>query len=114
MKDRKQTPEAAQPETAKVADTTEDQRYPQRNVKRDVSRGTDERFRKEVRDSEDAICNAGMRNPAAVLARWPTLAAAMVPVKKALVKAMEYDAELRDLPLAVGLHPVNRHPPRQP
>ena len=70
-------------QTAAFLTTSSDSgvRYPQRNVKRDASIGTDELSRKEVRDKEDAASNAGMRNPATVLGRWPTLAAAMIPVR---------------------------------
>ena len=110
FQDRGPRPDAGHASAVIAAEATDDLRYPQRNVKRDISRGTGDRSRKEVRDIEDAACNAGMRNPASVLARWPSLAAAMVLVKKALVKAIENDAELQDLPLAVGTNPVKQPP----
>ena len=73
-----------------------------RRIKRDASRGVDPDSRKEIRDAEDAVCNAGMRNPAAVCERWPALVTAMQPVRQALMEAMDKCADLRDLPLAVG------------
>ena len=66
LKDRKPKLEASQPSAVNVAEATEDLRDPLRNVKRGISRGTDERSRKEVRDSEDAVCNCGIPQ-----ASWP-------------------------------------------
>ena len=74
--------------------------------------GVDEDSRKEIRDAENASCNAGMRNPAAVCERWPELVAGMQPVKEALLKAMAHGVELRDLPLAVWKSPA-RSPPSE-
>ena len=45
-------------------------------------------FTERLRDIEDAACNAGMRNPSTVHGRWPSLVAAMAPVRKALLKAL--------------------------
>jgi hypothetical protein len=80
-------------------------------VARDSSLGDDGRSIKEVRDEEDAACNAGLRNPATVCRRWPKLVKAMEPVRKALLEAMDGIEELRDLPLCTGDNPT-RKPPR--
>ena len=84
--------------------------YLSRNVKRDATRGVDKLSRKEQRDIEDAACDAGMRNRATVLGRWPSLVAAMAPVRTALLKAISKDPELHDLPFAVGKSPANNPP----
>ena len=68
--------------------------------------------RKEIRDAEDAACNAGMRNPAAVCNRWPELVEAMQPVRQALLSAIAKCPDLQDLPLAVGKSPI-RQPPAE-
>ena len=83
---------------------------PPRRITRDATRGVDAQSRKEVRDAEDAACNAGMRNPAAVLSRWPALVDAMLPIRKALLSAIANCTDLHDLPKAVGANP-SRPPP---
>jgi hypothetical protein len=83
---------------------------PPRRIQRNKSRGVDEDSRKEIRDAEDAACNAGMRNPAAVCSRWPELVEAMQPVRQALLVAIAQCPDLQSLPLAVGKSPV-REPP---
>ena len=45
---------------AGVTKPIEDPTYPQRNIKRDASRGEDDLAIKELRDLEDAACMAGM------------------------------------------------------
>ena len=84
--------------------------YPQRNVKRGLTRGVDKLSRKELRDIDYVACDAGMRNPATVLGRWPSLVAAMAPVRAALEKSISRDTELQDLPLAVGKSPIKKPP----
>ena len=69
-------------------------RGPPRRITRDATRGVDAQSRKELRDAEDAACNAGMRNLAAVLSRWPALVEAMIPVRKALLQSMANCATL--------------------
>ena len=48
---------------------------------------------------------AGMRNPAEVVRKWPSLAAAMVPIRRVLTLAIATNKELRGLPLAIGENP---------
>ena len=55
---------------------------------------------------------AGMRNPALVVSKWPSLAAAMIPIRRALKLAIENDKELRDHPLPIGENPVEPPPSR--
>ena len=75
-------PQAA---TTTAAATDDAPLYPQRNIKRGAARGVDKLSRKELRDIEDAACDAGMRNPATVLGRWLSLVAVMAPVRAAFV-----------------------------
>ena len=81
-----------------------------RRVTRDSSLGDDGMSIKEIRDAEDAACNAGLRNPAIVCQRWPKLVRAMAPVRKALLEAIDGIDELRDLPLCAGPRPSKKPP----
>ena len=78
---------------------------PPRKIARDITRGSDQASRKEVRDREDDSCNAGMRNPADVCKRWSSLTEAMKPIRQALLQAMAENPELQLLPLVVGKTP---------
>ena len=84
---------------------------PPRKISRDSSCGVDPPSKKEIRDSEDHHCNAGMRNPALVCKRWPSLVAAMRPIRATLLRAYAGIPDLQKLPLAVGANAV-RLPPR--
>ena len=53
---------------------------------------------------------AGMRNPATVVLKWPSLAAAMIPIRRALALAIATNEELQDLPLAIGENPIKQPP----
>ena len=83
---------------------------PPRKVARVHTRGTDQASRKELRDIEDANCNAGMRTLAGVLKRWAPLVDVMKPVRWALLRAIADEPELQRLPLAIGKDP-KRQPP---
>ena len=84
---------------------------PPRKILRHSSRGETVPSRKELRDREDAACNAGMRNPQRVCKRWHGLVEAMKPVRTALLRAYHQIPDLQQLPLAVGEHAV-RDPPK--
>ena len=89
---------------------TGDPTYPQRHIKQDSSRGVDYLASKESLDLEDAACMAGMRNPAEVVRKWPSLATAMAPLRRVLGLATPTNEELQDLPLACGEKP-SKPPP---
>ena len=59
----------------------------QGRVRRHELRGAEEESARERRRAEDDRCLAGMRNPAALIDRWPRLWQAMDAVKKVLVDA---------------------------
>ena len=79
---------------------------PPHKIAHDMSRGTDPPSLKEIRDAEDAKCNAGMKNPAQVCERWKELVDAMEPVRSALLQAYSEHSDLQQLPLAIGRDPV--------
>lgn len=66
---------------------------PARRVESDGTRATDAALKKEIRDKEDAACNAGMRNPAMGGRPMPELVEAMEPIRKALLQAIAEDPE---------------------
>ena len=83
---------------------------PPRKVSRHTLRGVDRESRRQAKDIEDAACNAGMRNPATVCGRWPSLVSTMIPIRRALQQAVETIPELQNLPDAIGEHAI-RQPP---
>ena len=85
---------------------------PPRKIGRHSSRGDTLPSRKDLREQEDALCNAGMRNPSRVCQRWQGLVTAMMPVRAALLTAYHRHPDLQQLPLAVGENAV-RSPPTE-
>ena len=67
---------------------------------------------RERRSAEDASCTAGMRNPASVLLRWPSLRSGMRPVREAVSSFLREVPEARCLAYACGSQP-RRKPPSQ-
>ena len=65
---------------------------------------------KEIRTQEDLRCTAGMRNPAAVLDRWPLWTKSLWPLRSILEAAISNLTELRGLAGAAGKNP-KRVPP---
>ena len=108
------TIDAITPEVAELIDLTAQanacsDRSPPRNVKRHWSRGVDPESSREKRREEDRSCNAGMRNPNEVLARWPSLIDAMKPVRTVLLEALAADAGFGSLLYCLG--PRSSQPP---
>ena len=81
-------------------------------VKRHRTRGEDEDTRKEIRDKEDRDCQAGMRNPADIEAKWPRLWETMGRVREVLTEARKKDPSLADLTALCGESP-QRSPPSE-
>ena len=98
----------ASPESARaeVAFTSEGR------VKRHRARGSEQESARERKTREDLASNAGMRNPAEVLKRWPELGSAVTPVLAALRRARAADASLRGLVQCCGKAP-ERPPPSE-
>ena len=99
--------DAVTPEVAELIDLTAranacSDRSPPRNVKRHWSRGVDPESSREKRREEDRSCNAGMRNPDDVLARWPSLIDAMKPVRRVLLEALAADTGFGSLLYCLG------------
>ena len=81
-------------------------------VKRHLARGSEQESARERKTREDLASNAGMRNPAVVLTRWPELVSAMSPALAALRQARASDANLRGLVRCCGKAP-ERQPPTE-
>jgi hypothetical protein len=79
-------------------------------VYRHVMMGGSEESKREVRRREDEASLAGMRNPASVVRGWPELSNAMLPVRDAILKAINLAPDLRGLSGACGPTP-SRAPP---
>ena len=81
-------------------------------VKRHRARGSEQESAREKKAREDYTSNAGMRNPAEVLKRWPEMATAVAPVLAALRSARSENERLRGLVRCCGKEP-RRQPPSE-
>lgn len=79
------------------------------HVHRHSSRGDTGDSAREVKMRQDRECNAGMRNPRAVVDRWPELRMAMARVRKSLMIIREDESSFVAFAAACG-----RKAPRQP
>ena len=79
-------------------------------VHRHSSRGASSFSAKDAKRSEDEACQAGLRNPASLLATWPQLWHAMAPVGVALLQARQLHPECQDLYRTLGGSPEGNPP----